>query len=101
MAFAPSASWNLRSITHLGNYLRRSLPTNSSDESFFQTSASVINQNARPLAHSELQTASELHQTRSTSLGAEQAMLAADDARLSGYSDIVLRREEIGMVEQV
>src|ERR1039457_5869768 len=32
MAFAPSAFWNSRSITHLANYLSRSLPTNSSDE---------------------------------------------------------------------
>src|SRR5450432_198006 len=35
MAFAPSASWNSRSITHLANYPSRSLPTNSSDEPHF------------------------------------------------------------------
>src|SRR5712691_6214609 len=34
MAFVPFASWNSRSITHLANYLSRSLPMNSSDESF-------------------------------------------------------------------
>src|SRR6267378_5453604 len=33
MAFAPSAFWNSRSITHLANYLSPSLPMNSSDES--------------------------------------------------------------------
>src|ERR1700738_900335 len=33
MAFVPFASWNSRSITHLANYLSRSLPMNSSDES--------------------------------------------------------------------
>src|SRR5882724_413743 len=33
MAFAPSASWNSRSITHLANYLSPSLPMNSSEES--------------------------------------------------------------------
>src|SRR5713226_4410248 len=35
MAFAPSAFWNSRSITHLANYLSPSLPMNSSDESNF------------------------------------------------------------------
>src|SRR6516162_10396517 len=33
MAFAPSASWNSRSITHLANYLSPSLPMIFSDES--------------------------------------------------------------------
>src|SRR5712692_3745963 len=33
MAFAPSAFWNSRSITHLANYLSPSLPMNSSDQS--------------------------------------------------------------------
>jgi hypothetical protein len=33
MVFAPSASWNSRSITHSANYPSRSLPMNSSDES--------------------------------------------------------------------
>src|SRR5271165_6793859 len=33
MAFAPSASWNSRSITHLANYPSPSLPMISSDES--------------------------------------------------------------------
>src|SRR5258708_40146830 len=37
MAFVPFASWNSRSITHLANYLSRSLPMNSSDESVFLT----------------------------------------------------------------
>src|ERR1035441_6143623 len=32
MAFAPSASWNSRSITHLANYPSPSLPMISSDE---------------------------------------------------------------------
>jgi hypothetical protein len=32
MAFAPSASWNSRSITHLVSYLSQNSPTNSSDE---------------------------------------------------------------------
>src|ERR1035441_4491031 len=36
MASAPSASWNSRCITHLANCPNRSLPTNSSDESFFE-----------------------------------------------------------------
>ena len=36
MAFAPSASWNPRSITHLANYPSLSSPTISSDESIFQ-----------------------------------------------------------------
>src|SRR6266436_4238514 len=35
MAFVPFAFWNSRSITHLANYLSRSLPMNSSDESHF------------------------------------------------------------------
>src|SRR6516162_1448292 len=35
MAFAPSASWNSRSITHLANYLSPSLPMIFSDESTF------------------------------------------------------------------
>jgi hypothetical protein len=35
MAFVPFVSWNSRSITHLANYLSRSLPMNSSDESIF------------------------------------------------------------------
>src|ERR1039458_5079871 len=34
MASAPSASWNSRCITHLANCPNRSLPTNSSDESW-------------------------------------------------------------------
>src|SRR6202022_431768 len=38
MAFVPSASWNLRSITHLANCLSRSLPMNSSNESKKETS---------------------------------------------------------------
>src|SRR5664279_208823 len=33
MAFAPSASWNSRSITHLANYPSPSLPMIFSDES--------------------------------------------------------------------
>src|SRR6516165_9897874 len=33
MAFAPSASWNSRSITHLASYLSPSLPMIFSDES--------------------------------------------------------------------
>src|SRR6266852_4864318 len=33
MAFVPFASWNSRCITHLANYLSRSSPMNSSDES--------------------------------------------------------------------
>src|ERR1019366_4967192 len=37
MAFAPSASLNSPSITHLANSLSPSLPMNSSDESFFYT----------------------------------------------------------------
>src|ERR1039457_4322092 len=37
MASAPSASWNSRCITHLANCPNRSLPTNSSDESFLKT----------------------------------------------------------------
>src|SRR5229473_7685512 len=36
MAFAPSAFWNSRSITHLANYLSPSLPMNSSDESLLK-----------------------------------------------------------------
>src|ERR1039458_9130801 len=35
MAFAPSASWNSRSITHLANYPSPSLPMIFSDESYF------------------------------------------------------------------
>src|SRR6516165_8512648 len=35
MAFAPSASWNSRSITHLANYLSPSLPMIFSDESLY------------------------------------------------------------------
>src|SRR5271165_770401 len=35
MAFAPSAFWNSRSITHLANYPSPSLPMISSDESSF------------------------------------------------------------------
>src|ERR1017187_9335643 len=35
MAFAPSASWNSRSITHLANYPSPSLPMIFSDESEF------------------------------------------------------------------
>ena len=38
MAFAPSASWNLRSITLLANYQSRNLPMNSSDEPDFTES---------------------------------------------------------------
>src|SRR5664279_5223830 len=34
MDFAPSASWNSRSITHLANYPSRSLPMISSNESW-------------------------------------------------------------------
>src|ERR1039458_3790942 len=36
MAFAPSASWNSRSITHLANYPSLSSPTISSDESYYE-----------------------------------------------------------------
>src|ERR1035441_7909074 len=36
MAFAPSASWNSRSITHLANYPSPSLPMIFSDESLFE-----------------------------------------------------------------
>src|SRR5258708_5708974 len=36
MAFVPFASWNSRSITHLANYLSRSSPMNSSDESILE-----------------------------------------------------------------
>src|SRR5208283_5577929 len=36
MAFAPSASWNSRSITHLANYPSPSLPMISSDESYLE-----------------------------------------------------------------
>src|SRR5271165_1915017 len=35
MAFAPSASWNSRSITHLANYPSPSLPMIFSDESVY------------------------------------------------------------------
>src|SRR5216684_504120 len=45
MAFAPSAFWNSRSITHLANYLSPSLPMNSSDESIFPA-ASVRDKNS-------------------------------------------------------
>src|SRR5271157_2136596 len=38
MAFAPSAFWNSRSITHLANYPSPSLPMISSDESGYSTS---------------------------------------------------------------
>src|ERR1035441_2148126 len=37
MAFAPSASWNSRSITHLANYPSPSLPMIFSDESYIQS----------------------------------------------------------------
>src|SRR6266404_3065276 len=47
MAFVPFASWNSRSITHLANYLSRSLPMNSSDESYFL--ASPLEPTAFPL----------------------------------------------------
>src|SRR5260370_32448256 len=41
MAFVPFASWNSRSITHLANYLSRSSPMNSSDESIFTIRSSL------------------------------------------------------------
>src|SRR5258705_11978100 len=41
MAFVPFVSWNSRSITHLANYLSRSLPMNSSDESLFKALCAV------------------------------------------------------------
>src|ERR1035438_5998416 len=47
MVFAPSASWNSHSITHLANYPSRSLPMNSSDESYKQAHpriASTLNE---------------------------------------------------------
>src|SRR5438552_6165421 len=53
MAFAPSAYWNLRSITHLANYQSRNLPMNSSDEPFFsmwpKTTHHAPNRQAGPL----------------------------------------------------
>src|ERR1035438_1289923 len=42
MVFAPSASWNLRSITHLASCLSRSLPTNSFDESKLKAPSWVL-----------------------------------------------------------
>src|ERR1019366_4984578 len=52
MAFAPSASWNSRSITHLANYLSRSLPMNSSDQPKFQTG--WVHYRARPFSKRSL-----------------------------------------------
>src|SRR5664280_1119594 len=42
MAFAPSASWNSRSITHLANYPSPSLPMIFSDESKIKARISLL-----------------------------------------------------------
>src|SRR4051812_24251472 len=58
MASAPSASWNLPSITHLASYPSRSLSMNSSNESpnygdFFSTLiSSVASQDPKPFLES-------------------------------------------------
>src|SRR6266478_7198226 len=69
MAFVPFASWNSRSITHLANYLSRSLPMNSSDESPCQRPANQYAEQLRerrgPPKHAEIRVRRSFNGTES------------------------------------
>src|SRR6266404_1008521 len=69
MAFVPFASWNSRSITHLANYLSRSLPMSSSDESPCQRPANQYAEQLRerrgPPKHAEIRVRRSFNGTES------------------------------------
>src|SRR6266404_2388358 len=69
MAFVPFASWNSRSITHLANYLSRSLPMSSSDESPCQRPADQYAEQLRerrgPPKHAEIRVRRSFNGTES------------------------------------
>src|SRR6266478_4352064 len=90
MAFVPFASWNSRSITHLANYLSRSLPMNSSDESPCQRPANQYAEQLRerrgPPKHAEIRVRRSFNGTESGTEFPGRCLYALCEARGLDFS---------------